>query len=232
MRAATLTWMALRELWISFRFLALLALGLAGGLLVAVGAGPGADGPALLAWSMGGAGVVAAGVAASGLAVERRSGRLAWLAVRSVSRSATLFAWFGSMALPLVVGLAGSVLVGWLVFGAGVPAPVDLPAFTAITVAAGLTGLEALAAGLVAGSLLDPVPAAVVACLATAALLLMGLTVAVEPPVIPAAGLGLLGAVAALDRPLSDGLQAMGIALAATGLLLAIAAAALSRVDL
>ncbi len=232
MRAATLTWMALRELWISFRFLALLAVGLLGGLLAATAGARGWNVSSLLAWGMGAAGVVAAGLAASRLATERRSGRIAWLAVRSVPRSATLLAWFGSMALPLLAGLVASALLGWLVAGTDVTGQLDAPGYAAVALAAIVTTLEVLALGLAAGSLLDALPATVTAVLVGGALLLVGGASTIEPPVLPSAGMGLLAEAATLARPLSDGLQATGLALAGMGLLLAVAAAALSRADL
>ena len=232
MRGGTLTWMAIRELWISFRFLALLALGLVGGLLATAVRASLSDGQALLAGGIAGAGVAGAGIGALALATERRSGRLAWLAVRSVPRSAALLAWFVSLALPLVAGLAVSGLLGWVVVGSPSPPPMDGPAFAALVIAAAATALEGLAVALLAGSLLRPAPAAIIAMLATAGLVGLGLALVVEPPVLPSAGLGLLGNAQDLERPFSDGLQAAGMALAATGLLLAAAAAALSRVDL
>jgi hypothetical protein len=232
MRAGTLTWMALRELWISFRFLALLAVGLSGGIAATALAPQGWAAPTLVAWGGGAAGVVAAGLAASGIAGERRSGRVAWLSVRSVPRSATLLAWFGSMALPLLLGLATSALLGWLVTGPGITAALDPPGYAAVALAAAVVALEALALGVAAGCFLAPRPAAAVAVLASAALLAIGLATSAEPPVLPSAGMGLLAGAAILARPVSDGLQATGLALAGTGLLLAVAAAALARADL
>ncbi len=232
MRGGTLTWMAVRELWISFRFLALLALGLVGGLLATAVRASLADGQALLAGGIAGAGIAGAGIGAVALATERRTGRLAWLAVRSVPRSAALLTWFVSLALPLVVGLAVSGLLGWIVVGSPSAPPMDGPAFAALVTAAASTAVEGLAVALLAGTLLRPIPAAILAMVVTAALLGTGLVVVVEPPVLPAAGLGLLANAQTLQRPFSDGLQAMGTALAATGVVLAAAAAALSRVDL
>jgi hypothetical protein len=232
MRGGTLTWMAVRELWISFRFLALLSLGLVGGLLATAVRASLSDGQALLAGGIAGAGIAAAGIGAMALAGERRSGRLAWLAVRSVPRSAALLAWFVSLSLPLMAGLAISGVLGWIVVGAPSAPPMDGPAFAALVTAAAATSLEGLAVALLAGILLRPVSAAIVAMIATAALMGTGLAVVAEPPALPAAGIGLLANAQSLGHPVSDGLQAMGMALAATGLLLAVAAAALSRVDL
>ncbi len=133
------------------------------------------------------------------LATERQRGRIAWLAVRSVPRSAALLAWFASLSLPLLAGLTISGVLGWVVVGVAAGPPLDGPAFAALVTAAAATALEGLAVALLAGSLLRPTPAAIVAMLATAALFASGLAVA-EPPVLPAAGIGLLANAQALAR--------------------------------
>lgn len=232
MRAGTLAWMAVRELWISFRFLLLLVLALSGGLAAAAFAVQGWSASAIVAGGGTAAGVASAVLAASGFAAERRSGRIAWLTVRSVPRSATLLAWFGSMALPLLLGLATSALLGWLVGGSALTGVLDAQSYTAVSLAAAVVDLEVLALGIAAGCLFSPRLAGAIALLGAGALLASGLASVAEPPVIPSAGMGLLANVALLERPFSDGLQAAGLGLAGTGLLLAVAAAALARADL
>jgi len=231
MPGTTVTWLAVRELWITFRFLGLLVAGLAAGLAVTV-AQPGiTDGLRWLAWGTAATGVVAAAAAGATLAVERRRGRVAWLAVRAVARSGTLLAWFMALALPPVAGLAVSGLLAWLVAAsASALAPV---AFGALVVAAGIFVLEALAVGLLAGTLLRPAPAALAGAMVAAGLAGLGLLAGgAEPALSPVAGIGLLAGALSLLRPLSDGLVASGIGLATAGLLLAAAAALLERADL
>jgi hypothetical protein len=232
MRGAALSWIALRELWISYRALALLALGLAGGLLAALAPPPDGGSPELLAWGIAAAGLVVAAMAGATLAAERRRGRVAWLAVRSVSRSAILLAWFGSMALPVLVGLAASALLLSLSTTGPAAALLDPAAIGALVAAAATVVLQGIAAALVAGSLLAPGPAAVVGVLSSGILCASGLMAGGEPAALPNAGIGLLANALSLNRPLGSGLQGMGLGLAATGVLLGLAAAAISRVDL
>ncbi len=230
--SAGLVWVALRELWMSFRFLVLLVLGLAGGLAVSV-AQPGfGDLVAVLAWGIAAGGTAGAALAAGVLAAERRRGRVAWLAVRGVPRSAALFAWFAALAVPLLAGLAASAGVGWVIATQSGSGLIDPLAFAAAAGAAAVGVLAALAAALLAGALLEPRPAAILAGTVAAGLMVSGLAAASEPPLGPAAGIGLLAQLPSLARPLSDGLEAMGVGLAATALLLAAAAAVLARRDL
>src|SRR5207253_2259559 len=76
------------------------------------------------------------------------------------------------------------------------------------------------AIGILFGSFVRPIAAAVLAVVASGALLAAGLLVSPEPPLVPTAALGLLAQATDLVRPLADGLQALGIGLTFTGLLL------------
>lgn len=231
MRSAALTGLALRELWISYRLLALLAVPLVGGIVTALRPEAARD-PATLAWGIAGTGVVVSVLAAAGLASERRHGRVAWLALRAVPRSTVLLAWMGALAVPVLLGTTASIVLAWLVFSGGSFPPLDGISFAGLSAAAAATTLEAVAVGLLAGSLAPPVPAAVLAAGLSGAALGAGLLLPVDPGYLPTAGLGLLAQAGSLERPLSAGLQALGLGLAATGMLLATAAAALARVDL
>ena len=231
MRGAALTGLALRELWISYRLLALVAVTLAGGIATAVRPDAWRD-PVTLAWGLAAGGVVVSAIAAAGLAMERRQGRVGWLALRAIPRASVLLAWMGALAIPVLVGSTAGLLLAWLVFSNGSLPTVDGISFAALGAAAGMTTLEALAIGLLVGSVARPAPAAVLAAVLSGAALAAGLLLPVDPGYLPTAGLGLLAQAGSLARPLSAGLQALGLGIAATGLLLAAAAATLARVDL
>ena len=119
-RLRTLSWMALHEMWISFRLIAVLGLPLLGGLLAIVVppdlAGVTAVGGAGF-WYAVGAGVaiaIAAGLAAGTMAHERRRGTVAWMAVRAVPRSAILLSWFVAFGLLLAAGIVLGSIGAWL----------------------------------------------------------------------------------------------------------------------
>lgn len=232
MRAASLTWLALRELWMSYRFLGLLAVGLASGIVASLMQPLPSDLVRWLAWGLAAGACLGAGVAGWVVADERRRGRMAWLAVRSVPRSATLFAWFGALALPLLAGVAGSGLAAWLANPIAQSDGVDPVTYGLLLVAAATVLLEALAAGVLAGTLWSPLPAATGGLLAAALLVGLGLLGSGEPPLGPLAGIGLLANLPSLVRPVSDALASTGVGLAGVAVLLAGAAAAISRRDL
>jgi hypothetical protein len=229
-RVGTLTGLALRELWISFRLLALLAVPLAGGILTAVR--PEVTDAQILAWGIAAAAVFLSALAAATLAAERRGGAAAWLVLRAVPRSSILIAWFEALAIPVLVGTIASAVLTWLAF-ATLPAPlIDPVSFAVLAAAAAATTLEALALGLLLGAVARPLLAALLAAAASAGGVAAGLLVPLDPAYLPTAGLGLLARAEDLERPLSAGIQAAGLGLALTGLLVAAAAMAFARVDL
>lgn len=231
MRVSALTGLALRELWISYRLLLLLAVAIAGGIVTALRPDLGSD-PATLPLGIAGCGVVVSAVAAASLAAERRQGAVAWLVLRAVPRSSVLLAWFTAITAPVVLGLAAGAVLAWLALAGGAFQPLDPTAFAALGAAAAVTVLQALAIGLLIGALARPLLAAALAASVSAAGLSAGLLLRVDAGLLPTAGLGLLAQATTLDRPLSAGLGSLGLGLATTGLLMAAAAAALTRVDL
>ena len=232
MAAFALTRMAVRELWISFRLLALIALPVIAGLAaLLVSSDPDRTQPAL-ALGMGVVAAVAAGVAAAAWAMERRRGTAGWLSMRAVPRASILNAWFVGLAVPLLVGIAAGSLLVWLGTGVQPVPPLDAPAYVTLAGAAAGAGLQALAIGLLFGSFLPPLIAAIVAALASGGLLAAGMVISPEPPLIPTAGIGLLAQAMNLLRPMADGLQAVGLSLALTGLLLGVSLLIFDRVDL
>jgi hypothetical protein len=232
MAGLTLTRMAVRELWISFRLLLLLSLPLTAGLLAILLSSDADLAQLVLAGSMAGAGTLTAGVAAAAWAVERRRGTAGWLSLRAVPRASILVAWFAGLALPLTVGIAAGGLLGWVATGAAPSPPLDATSYAALVAAGAAAALQALAIGMLLGSFVGPIGAAVLAMLASGALLSSGLVLAPEPPVVPTAGLGLIAQATDLVRPLADGLQALGLGLTMTGLVLGTALLVFERVDL
>jgi hypothetical protein len=232
MAAFALTRMAVRELWISFRLLLLIALPVIAGLVaLLLSSDPERTQPAL-AWGTAVVAAVASGVAAAAWATERRRGTAGWLTMRAVPRASILIAWFVGLATPMLVGIAAGSLLVWLGTGIQPVPPLDAPAYVTLVGAAAGAALQALAIGLLFGSFLPPRLAAFVALLASGALLGAGLFIMPEPPLIPTAGVGLLDRAMDLLRPMADGLQALGLSLALTGLLLGVSLLIFDRVDL
>ena len=232
MAAFALTRMAVRELWISFRLLLLLVLPISAGLGALLLASDPDLAQSALAWGIAGAATLAAGIAAAAWAGERRRGTAAWLSLRAVPRASILLAWFAGLALPLTAGVAAAGLLVWLASSQQPSPPLDAISYAALVAAGAGAALQALAVGMVAGSLLRPIPAALLAVVASGALLAAGLGLTAEPPLVPTAGVGLMASAANLLRPLADGLQALGLGLTLTGLLLGAAVLVFDRVDL
>jgi len=232
MAGLTLTRMAVRELWISFRLLLVLALPLAAGLLALLLASDPDLARLALAWGVAAAGTLTAGIAAAAWSVERRRGTAGWLSLRAVPRASILVAWFAGLALPLMVGFAAAALLGWLAAGGAPSPPLDEASYATLVAAGAAATLQALALGMVFGSFIGPIGASVLAMVASGALLGSGLVLAPEPPVVPTAGLAMIAQATDLLRPFADGLQALGLGLTMTGLLLGTALLIFERVDL
>ena len=239
-RIPLLTGMALRDLWISFRLLAMISLlvvATAPALLIprtATAALAGAP-PGPLTWY---AAAIAVALAVGGalgawsLSAMRRHGTAAWLAVRAVPRGSILLGWFVAVGLVVVTGAGLSALLAWLVLGgeAGVLATAGGYAATALAVAA--AGLLAVALGLALGSALRPAPAALLAlgCCGAIGLAAAAGWLGMGPE--PFGGVAQLAHIELARRPTALGLVSTGLALAVTAALLAVASAALERADL
>jgi hypothetical protein len=242
-RFGTVTGLALRELWISFRLL--LVVGVV--ILAAVPSAvlPHAT-PALatdpldsplqwfaigLALAMG----VISGMAAAVLSLERQRGSAGWLVIRAVPRPIILLGWFAAFVLLLLAGLLPAATLVWLTVGSPASDAGDAWPFVAPLAGAAAAGAAAVAIGLLLGALLRPVPAGVIGLLLTATILLLaalGTAPALSAAPAPAAGLAILGDLTHQARPIADALRAAGTALVAAAVALILAAAALERADL
>jgi hypothetical protein len=241
-RFLTVTGLAMRELWISFRLLVAVAAMLLAALPTALLshspvelAGTAWMPLQLFAIGLAGALALVAGMSAAALAGERERGTIGWLVNRAVPRPIVLLAWFSAFALVIGLALIPSAVLAWLTQGEanqGVGGPV---AFVAPVVAAWAAGLASVALGLTLGSRLPPMPAAVITILAVAGLLMPAASGAVPglgAPPAPGAGLAILADLGEAARPIADSLRSAGAALTAAGVALAVGSAALSRADL
>ena len=238
-RFLTLVGLALRELWISFRLLVVMALLIGAGLpaaLLSQAVTPDLAGapPDALGWfalALAAALALVSGIAAATLADERRRGAAGWMAVRAVPRASIVLAWFTAFGALLTLGLVPLALLAWLSLGAAVLPGGALP-LVAVTASAGCTGMAAIALGLLSGSLLPPWPALVVAALPTAAVLLLTAAGQAGWWSLPAGGLDVLARLDAAARPVADAMRAGGAALGVAAVTLVLATAAFERADL
>jgi hypothetical protein len=238
-RFATLIGLALRELWLSYRLLAMLAALVVAALPVALLpelprltlAGTTLERSAWFAAGLAGAIALVGSIAAGTIAGERRRGTLAWLALRAVPRATILLAWFVAFGLVLALGLAASAALAASSLG-GTLVAYRVAAFIVASGSVVAAGLAATATGLLLGTLLRPLAAVL------ATLILVGgtlLVAALGPPgwsPLPAAGLAILAGFDDAARPIADATRASGTALAVAAGLLLLAAARLERVDL
>jgi hypothetical protein len=237
-RLRTLTGISLHEMWISFRLIAVLGLPLLGGLL-AIGVPPDLAGVT----AVGGAGfwyavgvsvaiAITAGLAAGTMAHERRRGTLAWMAVRAVPRSAILHSWFVAFGLLLAAGIVLGSIGAWLAaLGRAEATPDVIPFASAVGATLG-AALACVAAGLLIGTFLPMIPAALLAVALGAVLLAAALGTAPGGLPSPTGGIGLLAHLDGTSRPVGDALRSAGAALAATAILLVLAGVGLQRSDL
>lgn len=221
------TWLALRELWITFRLLLLLAVYIGAGAAVALLPAPPSTTLVRLAIGVAAAMVAGAAIAGWSLSRERVLGRAAWLATRSIPRGTILAGWFAALTFVSLLGIVAVGVLGWL--AASAPgASLDPLAFglTFAAIASGAIGLLAL--GLLVGTLLRPSAAAVVAAavgVALGALVWLG----IPRFAIPVEALAQLTQLAS---PISVAIQGAGAGLAVTAVLLLLARIVIERVDL
>lgn len=237
-RLRTLTGMALHEMWISFRLIAVIGLPLLGGLLAIVVppdlAGVTAVGGAGFWYAVGAcvAIVVASGLAAGTMAHERRRGTVAWMAVRAVPRSAILLSWFVAFGLLLAAGIVLGSIGAWLAALARAEAAPDAVPFASAVGATLGAALACVAGGLLVGTFLPTIPATLLAAVLGVVVLAAAIGTAPGGLPSPTGGIGLLAHLDGASRPVGDALRSAGAALAATAILLVLAGAGLERSDL
>ncbi|MEO7296298.1 MAG: hypothetical protein ABIZ57_09145 [Candidatus Limnocylindria bacterium] len=226
-QTAVVSRLALRELWITFRLLFLLAAYVGAGTTVALLPAPLATTLFRLAAGVAVAAVAGAAVAAWSLSRGRSLGRAAWLATHAIPRVTILIGWFVPVAAASLVGLLGAGILGWLAMSASFEGP-DPFAFTAVIGAVGAQLLVLLALGLLLGSFLAPWPA-VFATVLSCGLLVVAPWAAAPRVALPFEALARL---LELVHPIAVAVQGAGASLAASALLLLAARVALERVDL
>jgi hypothetical protein len=225
------TWLAVRELWISFRLVTIIALFLLAGAFVALLPGLGQRQPASwYAIGLAVASAAAGGLTAAILSLERKRGTAAWLASRAVPRVTLLVGWFIALLAAAAAGFVPGSALAWFTIMPASPT-LDPQRFALGLLAAGSGSLACVALGMLAGALLPPARATLLTLLVCAAAAAGSLAVPDARSLTPASGYFLLAEVPA-GWPLGRALQAIGIGLATTALLLAGAGLALERADL
>lgn len=225
------TRLAVRELWITFRLLAMLAGFIGVGALVALLPAPLPTVLERLALGLGAASILSGAVAAWSFADERARGRAAWLVTRSVSRGTLLAGWFAALAGLALAGTAVAGLLGWLTASA-VSLRLDAVTFAGPLVGGAATVLVAIALGLLLGTVLR-------GRVAIGAMVAIGLGLGVLAWLVPGAGDMVPGAALADLASVREGaaapvagLRAAGASLVATAVLLVAARLLLERAEL
>lgn len=226
-QTGVVTRLALRELWISFRLLLLLAAYIGAGAAVALLPAPPSTVLARLAIGATAAMVAGAAIAGWSLSRERALGRAGWLATRSIPRSTILVGWFVALTLISIFGVIAVAVLGWL--AASQPgARLDPVAFGLTFAAIGCVAIGLLALGLLVGTLLRPPAAAIGSTVAGIAL--GGAGWAAAPRL--ANPIEALAQLPQMATPISVAIQAAGAGLAVTAVLLFAARIVMERVDL
>ncbi|HEX7197425.1 MAG TPA: hypothetical protein VF364_11410 [Candidatus Limnocylindria bacterium] len=228
-RAGVVTRLALRELWITFRLLLLLAAYIGTGAAVALVPAPMPVMLERLAIGLAASSVIGAATAAWSLSRERGLGRAGWLVTRSIPRATILVGWFLALGIVTALGLAAAGVLGWLAAtGSGTVTVLHPFAFGAVVASIGCGALALIGLGLLVGALLRPGPATLIAAvLGTAA---VGVPWLAAPRVAaPPEALALLPALAS---PITVAAQGAGGSMVAAGFLLLLARVVLDRVDL
>jgi ABC-type transport system involved in multi-copper enzyme maturation permease subunit len=226
-QTGVVTRLVLRELWISFRLLFLLAAYVGAGVLVALIPAPLPTVLQRLAVGVAAAMIAGASIAAWSLSRERALGRVAWLATRSVPRGTILVGWFVALVLVTLLGLLAAGALGWVAASTPVVRLHPL-AFGATFAAIACGALGLLALGLLTGTFLRPLAAGLAAAVLSAAV--VGAAWLAMPRIaIPIEALAQLPELA---RPISVAIQGAGAGLALAAVLLLVARVAMDRVDL
>lgn len=229
-QAVIVAGVVLRELWVTFRLVVLLAVFIGGSALAALLPAGSAVLLDRLTATLALATTITAALAAWTVAADRGAGRVGWLVSRSVTRRGYLAGLFCGLALIGMAGAAAAVVLGWLA-ALSLAVPPSTPVMLAALAAAMVSTLAAVAVGLAVGLLLRPFPAAIVAAM----------VVGVCWTAIATGGSLLSGgswSVPAVDRllasptALQDALRFAGAGLLTTAVVLTVAIVAIDRADL
>lgn len=216
---ATVTGLAIRELWMSFRLFWILLAYVVASFAVALVPSSLAAAMVWLAAGLGAAAAVAAMAGAWSVARERDAGRTGWLS-NDAPRAAYVDGWFSGLAITALIGHVATTGVGWVTASALGPRA-DPVGYVMVVAAAAAACLATVAFGLLAGTVL-PAAAAAVATLVVGIAAVLVVVGAVAPaPVVP--GVGGFAVVAAFREGAVD----IGAAAVAAGVGLATAAAGL-----
>lgn len=228
----TVTWLVVRELWISFRLLAVLGLLLLAAIAVVLLPPSLLGAPAArYAFLVGVAVWASAALAAASFAGERTRGSAGWVVARGVRRRTLLTGWIVAFGIALVGGIAPGALLAWLVLvGLGLPLDPLLFSLAVTVLAAG--ALTALGVALLAGALLPPLVAAAATVVAGVGLLAASLLLPAAATLLPSSGNLLLARLLEAPPSLGTLLRALGATLLVAAVLLALAEVAFERAEL
>jgi hypothetical protein len=224
-------WLALRELWISFRLLLLLVAFVGAGTVATLSSTGVSATLERLALGLAFATALAGGLSAWSMAEERTTGRAGWLVARSVGRGSVIGGWLAAIGLTALGGLAAAAILGWMAISPFVPtlAPIG---YVAAVAAVGAFCLAAIAAGMLLGTVVpapvaSPLTAVLVAASAAVAWALAGAS-----ELVPGAAIPMLARAAEAPMLVGPALRAGGLGLAIAAALVVVARALLDRVEL
>lgn len=230
-QAGVVTWLAVRELWITFRLVVLLVAFVAVGAVVALLPAPLPQTMQRFSAGLGAATLLVAATAAWSIADERAHGRAGWLVTRSVPRGTFLRGWFVAVSAIALAGLAAAAVLGWLA-ASGVSLRLDPVAYAMLLGAVAATVAPAVAIGLLSGSAFGPRVAAVVSIVVSAGLVAAAWLLPVNGDLVPGAAFLELAALTEGTVAFAAAWRTAGVSLLFAALLLGLARLALSRAEL
>lgn len=223
--------LAVRELWITFRLLLLVAGFVAMAAAVALLPAPLPDVMQRLGLGLGVAVIVTATITAWSFAEEVSRGRAGWLVTRSVSRSTLLAGWFLAVAALVMLGIGVAGILGWLT-ASGVSLRLDPTTFALAMLAVAATALLAVAVGLLVGIVAPPGVAVVVGLLVGVMAGTLAWVTPVAGELIPGGAMVHLAAMRETGASHAALWRSTGSALLGTALALGLARLLLERAEL
>ena len=230
-QSSAVTWLAVRELWISFRLIVLLVGFVGAGATVALLTASLPLALERLAVGLAVATLIAGAVAAWSLSDDRRRGRAAWLVTRSVPRPTLVTAWFIAIAAVCLPAIGAAGVLGWLAASA-VSLRLDPGVYAATIGSVAADALAAVSLGLVTAVLLPPRAAVFVTVVVAAALGAAAWLLPESRTFLPGAGVALLADLRERSPGAADAIRAAGLGLVVAAVLLLVARLLLRRSDL